>query len=84
MDSSGIRPLPGKVAVIADSPRPSTFKEPSHFLGLMNYFCHFILNAASIRKPLHTAVDHKCPLKSNTWSDLLLSAFLTAKPASQQ
>lgn len=78
VDSTSVCPLLDKVAAIADFPCPSTSKELSRFLGLINYFHRFIPNAASILKLMHAAVDHKCSLKLITWSDPL-SVFETAK-----
>ena len=75
----GVEPLPEKVAAIAQFPKPTTPEELRRFLGMINFYNHFIPKAAEIMKPLY-----KAKAKMNTklqWSDEMVKAFREAKKA---
>ena len=44
----GVSPDPSKTVVVAEWPNPTNKKEVQQFLGLANYYRHFIKNFASI------------------------------------
>ena len=49
----GIKMDPIKVQVITDWPAPTHVKEVQAFLGLANYYRHFVHNFSKIAAPLH-------------------------------
>lgn len=52
VSNRGIRPLPDKVKVIMDFPKPQTVKEVRRFLAMVNFYRRFLRDAASIQIPL--------------------------------
>ena len=53
IDKYGIRPIPSKIAPIANSPAPSTKKQLQSFLGSANYYRRFIPGFSIISAPLY-------------------------------
>jgi len=53
VSASGIECDPGKVAVIAEWPRPTNVTEVRTFCGLASYYRTFVPNFATIAKPVH-------------------------------
>ena len=51
--SDGIKPLPEKIKLIKEFPRPTNVKETQSFLGLVGYYRKFIKDFAKIAGPLH-------------------------------
>lgn len=76
VDSQGIRPLPDKVQALVDYPQPTTRRKLREFLGLVNFYHHFISNCACILSPLNkllgTSVGEG---KELVWSDDVTAAF---------
>ena len=82
VDASGIRPLPARVAAIAQFPSPTTRAELQRFLGMVNYYRRFLKSAAPVLKPLTDAT--RGPGGRNTkipWSAEMATAFGAAKTA---
>ncbi|BHF62327.1 hypothetical protein SprV_0200530900 [Sparganum proliferum] len=52
IDSSGIRPLPSKVAAIRDFPAPTSKRQLQRFLGMVNFYRRFLPNCADTILPL--------------------------------
>ncbi len=52
VSAAGVEPLPDHMEAVTKFPRPSTVKELQGFLGLVNFYRHFIPAAASILKSL--------------------------------
>ena len=81
VSASGIRLLPGKVEALRLYPQPSNIKELQGFLGLLNFYRHFIPKAAKLLAPL-TEVLKGAPSATSKlqWSQPpMLTAFLSAK-----
>ena len=76
----GISPLPQKVQAIQAFPAPSSLCKLCKFLGLVNVYCRFIPNCASLVQPL---TDLLSPQRTSTnsfhLSEDALSAFQTVK-----
>ena len=62
IDSSGIRPDPGKVNAIQTMPTPTNMTELRQFLGMLNQLSKFAPNLADKTKPLQDLL-----IKTNTW-----------------
>lgn len=52
IDHQGIRPLPAKVEVIRNFPRPSTRRQLREFLGIVNFYRRFVPHCATTLQPL--------------------------------
>jgi cleavage and polyadenylation specificity factor subunit 1 len=52
VDSTGIRPMPDKVADISNFPQPTTSNQLRRFLGMLNFYRRFIPKCASKLRPL--------------------------------
>ena len=59
ISSDGVAPDPSKTAKVKGWPTPSSALETQRFLGLANYYRHFIQDFATIARPLHQATE-KC------------------------
>ena len=46
----------GKIKEVLEWPTPKCVKDVQKFLGLVNYYCRFIEDFASIARPLHDMV----------------------------
>uniref|UniRef100_A0A5S6Q2K1 Reverse transcriptase domain-containing protein n=1 Tax=Trichuris muris TaxID=70415 RepID=A0A5S6Q2K1_TRIMR len=57
IDAQGIHPTEEKVQAIHNAPRPSNKLELQSFLGLLNFYHHFLPNKAEIAEPLHRLLD---------------------------
>ena len=77
--TSGILPLPDRVAVLQDYKVPETKAALQRFLGMINYYHRFMPKIAGGLKPLHSA----CSGRGQTieWSADCQVAFDTAKSA---
>ena len=82
MNSQGVRPLEDKVKAIQDFPQPTTQCKLREFLGLINFYHHFLPHCADTLTPLHTlhATAHKSK-KTLQWNEESLQAFSTIKQA---
>ena len=56
LSKEGISPNPEKVQKVKDWPVPSNVKEVHSFLGLVSYYCQFILQFAKWANPLHDLI----------------------------
>ncbi|GBP75971.1 Uncharacterized protein K02A2.6 [Eumeta japonica] len=54
ISAKGTKPLEQKVESIKNLPIPKTLKELRRFLGMINFYRHFIPDAARIQAPLNT------------------------------
>lgn len=52
ISNSGTTPLPQKVQAILDYKKPHTVKELRKFLGMINFYRHFLPNTAKNQTPL--------------------------------
>lgn len=77
ISQNGVSPLPEKVKVIRDYPKPSTVKELRSFLAILNFYHRFLKGAAGKQACLHALVKNK---KKNDktlidWTEELSSAY---------
>jgi hypothetical protein len=74
--SSGVSPLPDRVAAIRSFPHPTNVVEMQAFLGLFNYYRRFVPAAARIVRPLTDALKGGLrPQARLVWTDSMLAAF---------
>ena len=65
MDRNGLHPSPRKVQTIREVPVPGNAAELESFLGLVNYYCRFIPDNATLVHPLNRLLLENAPWK---WS----------------
>ena len=81
VNGKGIVPLPTKVDVIKNYPKPSSVKQLQEFVGMVNFYHRFIPAAARTLKPLYSALS-KERIKGNfEWTKDMEKSFLDAKSA---
>ena len=68
----GIKMDPKKVEVITAWPIPTKVKEVQSFLGLVNFYRHFVNNFSKVAKPLHELTHKDMEWK---WTDKCQDAF---------
>ena len=73
----GISPLPGKVEAVQRFEHPHTVRSLQRFLGLVNFYRHFLLNIAATMRPLTDALAGS-PGQLE-WSEAMTSAFQQMK-----
>ena len=76
----GIKPLKKRVQAALDFERPRMSKQLKRFLGMFNFYHHFIPNAAAVVYPLTRAL--KGDPKTIVWSEDMSSAFNAAEASS--
>ncbi|KAL7305479.1 hypothetical protein TKK_0002216 [Trichogramma kaykai] len=59
IDATGLHKSKSKVQAMVDAPRPSTTKELSSFLGLVNFYARFLENRSTKLKPLYDLLNGK-------------------------
>lgn len=81
--AEGIRPLPDKVAAIANYPQPEFSDELSRYIGMLNFYHRFMPHVAETLAPLtallsgpHSAKKHRL-----VWSEHETAAFAASKKA---
>merc|ERR1712024_325162 len=77
--TSGIKPLPGRVAAVREYPVPKDRSALQRFLGMINFYHRFMPRVAGKLAPLHAASAGKG--QAITWSPECQTAFETAKTA---
>jgi len=77
ISSRGVEPDSKKLAVVTTYPTPCTNKEVKQFLGLSNYYRHFITNYAWIAEPLHRLL--RKTTKSFNWTPECNASFNSLK-----
>ena len=68
----GIGPNPDKVRVVQEFSTPKNFKELRRFLGLANYYRHFVRGFSNIANPLNALTKKNVPF---VWSVACAEAF---------
>jgi len=66
--NNGAVPLPVKVDGVATFPHPLTIKSLQEFLGMVNFYHHFIPGAGGLMQPLYEALKSKAPKRLVDWS----------------
>lgn len=77
--ASGVVPLPNKVQVASDFPRPQKVKALPEFLGLVNIYNRFLPRAKQPLQLLYGTLKKKKPTESIGWTPERLQAFVDAK-----
>lgn len=81
VSEKGISPLPNKVKVILEYPRPKTVEHLRRFLAMINFYHRFLRNASQVQAKLHDLVKGKTK-KDKTelvWSEETNAVFLACK-----
>lgn len=76
IDEKGLHTAPSKTAAIVDAPPAQNVSQLRSFLGLLNYYGHFIPNLASLLQPLHEPL---CQDKAWKWTTSCHEAFQKVK-----
>jgi Reverse transcriptase (RNA-dependent DNA polymerase) len=77
ISAAGIAPLDSHVTAIKEFPTPTTPKQLQRFLGLLNFYRHFLPIAAAVLRPLTDSL--KGTPKQLHWTPTLNAAFNAAK-----
>lgn len=76
-----VKPEAAKVMAITDFRTPKTKRDVRAFVGLANYYRHFVGNFATIATPLTDLTRDSCPDKIAQWEPAHQKAFDTLKKA---
>lgn len=81
LSASGIKPLPDKVSHIQNFPLPGTIQELRRFLGAVNFYRHFIPNAAQSQALLNNYLkdSRKNDKRKIAWTDETRQCFERCK-----
>ena len=79
----GAIPLPAKLAAIQQFPQSTTIKALREFLGMINFYHHFVPAAARPLQPLSSVLawDANKKLALISWTDQMAAAFSAPKKA---
>ncbi len=79
ISAAGVAPLRDNVQVILDFPKPTDCKSLQRFLGMINFYHHFLPGAAGTLRPLTAALSGNP--KTLPWTPDMETAFADAKKA---
>ena len=81
VSAAGTRPLEEKIAAINHFQQPVLVKDLRRFLGMLNFYHRFILQATSIQAPLHAAFAAPKVRGSHPvdWTPTMVKAFKDCK-----
>lgn len=81
ISDKGVEPLPEKVQVLIDYPKPKTVKELRTFLAILNFYHRFLKGAAETQACLHALVSNKRKNDKTVinWTDVSNAAFEACK-----
>jgi hypothetical protein len=74
IDERGVHVDPTKIQVIQDWPAPTTLTKLHNFLGLVNFYCRFVLGFSHITWPLSQVIKGEAKAKF-FWSESKYKAF---------
>ena len=74
-DSEGLHKTQEKIEAVVNAPRPDVSQSRS-FLGLVNYYNRFLLNASTVLHPLHQLLEQDSKWQ---WTEQCEQAFIEAK-----
>ena len=72
ISEQGVEPIPEKVAGIREFPRPTTKRHLQSFLGMINFYRHYIPRCADIEKPLYEISSPNAVFK---WTEVHQQSF---------
>lgn len=83
INKDGVRPVPERVAAVANFERPETVKELRRFLALVNGYKRFIQQATDMQAPLRALIpgNKKNDTRKIIWNDAAQTAFDDCKHA---
>ena len=81
IDQHGATPLPEKVNTIRRFAPPTTIKGLQEFIGMVNFYHHFVPAAAQLMQPLFAALTGKQKPALLTWTAPMRAAFHATKQA---
>ena len=81
VSESGSIPLPSKVRAIENFPRPHNVKGLQEFLGMINFYHRFIPHAATLLRPLYSALKKSKPHQIIDWTNDMCESFTSSKAA---
>ena len=76
VDAEGLHPTAEKLKAVLEAPAPQNVQELRSFLGLINYYGHFISNLSTLLSPLNRLLQSN---KRWDWSPECVQAFQAAK-----
>ena len=76
VDGEGRHPTDEKIAAISEAPSPKNIAELRSYLGLLNYYGHFIPNLSTLLQPLHELLQKGVKWE---WSKECEEAFQRSK-----
>ena len=80
MDTKVIRTLEDKVQIIHDFPQPTSQRKIWEFLGLVNFYCRFLLGCARVIQPLNQLLSNsKSSTKTIEWNEDAMTVFTSIK-----
>lgn len=78
--ATGVQPLPEKVKVISEFPKPKTYMELKRFLAMINFYRRFLPRAAETQAPLHKYLNTKKNDKREIpWTETATASFEKCK-----
>ena len=78
IDSTGLHPTAEKIKAVVKAPRPQNVSELKSFLGLLNYYSHFLPNISTTLQPLNELL---CKGTKWMWTTKCDKAFDQSKEA---
>uniref|UniRef100_A0A5S6QD83 RNA-directed DNA polymerase n=1 Tax=Trichuris muris TaxID=70415 RepID=A0A5S6QD83_TRIMR len=79
VSAEGTRPLPDRITALKNFARPKTARGLRRFLGVINFYRHFIPSAAKYQAPLHSVIANINGNQPVPWTPELDSAFEACK-----
>ena len=76
VDSEGLHKTQDKIEAVVNAPRPENVSQLRSFLGLVNYYNHFLPNASTVLHPLHQLLEQG---REWQWTEQCERAFTEAK-----
>ena len=82
IDRRGSTPLPKKFQAISDFPQPQSQRQLCQFIGLVNFYHHFLPHCDKLMQLLHVLLSKSNPKsQSITWTNSAIAAFNATKEA---
>ena len=75
IDSSGLKPTEEKLEAIFKAPEPQDLTQLRSYLGMLNFYCKFLVNAAMVLEPLNNLLRKDVPWKWTVEHSLAFKEF---------
>ena len=76
IDANGLHKTQDKIKAVINAPKPENVTQLRAFLGLVNYYSHFLPNLASVLHPLYQLLKQNVKF---TWTETAQKAFQNVK-----